>query len=116
MKQYLAVYTGTAAGAEAFRKLPAEEMARRQDAGMKSWHAWVEKHASAIVIAGGPLGKTKRNSKSGIEDIRNSLAAFTVVQAESYDAAARMFVDHPHFTLFPGDGVEVMEILPIPGQ
>jgi hypothetical protein len=27
-----------------------------------------------------------------------------------------MFVGHPHFTIFPGDGVEVMEVLPIPGE
>jgi hypothetical protein len=39
-----------------------------------------------------------------------------VVQAESHDAAARMFTNHPHFTIFPGEAVEIMECLPIPGQ
>lgn len=28
--------------------------------------------------------------------------------------SAAMFVNHPHFTLFPGDAVEIMECLPIP--
>jgi hypothetical protein len=42
------------------------------------------------------------------------MTAFTVVQAESHDAAAKLFVNHPHFTIFPGDAVEVMECLPIP--
>jgi hypothetical protein len=27
-----------------------------------------------------------------------------------------MFENHPHFTIFPGDSVEIMECLPIPGQ
>jgi ribosomal protein S17 len=26
----------------------------------------------------------------------------------------KFMVDHPHFTIFPGDGVEIMECLPIP--
>jgi len=65
---------------------------------------------------GAPLSRTKLVSKSGISDIRNNLAAFTIVHAESQEAAAKLFLDHPHFTLFPGEGVEVMECLPIPGM
>jgi hypothetical protein len=38
------------------------------------------------------------------------------VSAESQEAAAKMFEKHPHFTIFPGDAVEIMEVLPIPGQ
>jgi hypothetical protein len=41
-------------------------------------------------------------------------AACTVVRAASHEDAAKLFEDHPHFTIFPGDGVEVMECLPIP--
>jgi len=26
----------------------------------------------------------------------------------------RLFENHPHFSIFPGDAVEVMEVLPIP--
>jgi hypothetical protein len=26
-----------------------------------------------------------------------------------------MFVNHPHFTLLPGDAVEILECLPLPG-
>jgi hypothetical protein len=44
------------------------------------------------------------------------MSGFVVVTAESHDAAARMFEGHPHFTLFPGDGVEIMECMPIPGR
>ena len=46
---------------------------------------------------------------------RNALTAYTVVRAASHAAAAKLFEGHPHFTLFPGEGVEVMECLPIPG-
>jgi hypothetical protein len=74
----------------------------------------MQDHAALIVDTGGPLGKTKRTSKSGIEDISNNLACSVKLQAESQEAAARLFENHPHFSIFPGDGVEVMECLPIP--
>ena len=63
---------------------------------------------------GGPLGKTKKVSEQGIEDISNLMSGYTVVRAESHDAAAKLFERHPHFTIFPGDSVEVMPVLPIP--
>ena len=42
------------------------------------------------------------------------MAAYVIVQAESQEAAAKIFVNHPHFTVFPGEAVEVMECLPVP--
>jgi hypothetical protein len=65
---------------------------------------------------GCPLGKTKRISETGIADTRNDLAGYTIVQAESHEAAAKLFQDHPHFTMFPGEAVEIMVCLPIPGM
>ncbi len=73
------------------------------------------KHQAAVVTMGGPLGKTKRASPEGIADVTNGMSAFTVVRAESHEAAARMFENHPHFTIFPGDAVEIMPVLPVPG-
>jgi len=43
------------------------------------------------------------------------MAAYVIVQAESHEAAAKLFENHPHFTIFPGDAVEIMECLPLPG-
>lgn len=68
------------------------------------------------VVQGGPLGKTKRTAAQGVSDTKNDMTGFMVVSAESHEAAAKMFEKHPHFTIFPGDSVEIMEILPIPGQ
>jgi hypothetical protein len=43
------------------------------------------------------------------------MTAFTVVRAASHEAAAKIFEDHPHFSIFPGESVEIMPVLPIPG-
>ena len=49
-----------------------------------------------------------------MSDTKNNMSGYVVVRAESHDAAARMFENHPHFAIFPGDSVEIMECLPIP--
>jgi hypothetical protein len=77
---------------------------------------WGTTHSAAIVDQGTPLGKTKRASREGVSDIKNSMTGYVIVQAESHDAAAKMFENHPHFTIFPGDSVEIMECLPLPGS
>jgi hypothetical protein len=32
-----------------------------------------------------------------------------------HEAAAKLFENHPHFVIFPGESVEIMPVLPIPG-
>jgi hypothetical protein len=51
---------------------------------------------------GGPLGKTKKVTQRGIDDVSNDMGAFTVVRADSHEAAAKLFDKHPHFFHFPG--------------
>lgn len=118
MKTFLAMFTGTAAGRErsGWNALDETKRAAREQAGMQAWGEWMAANAAALVYTGGPLGSTKRVAPEGISDTSNNLAGFVVVQAESLAAAARMFERHPHFTIFPGDAVEVMECLPIPGS
>jgi len=116
MKTFLAVYVGSVAGMDAWRNMAEAERKAKEAAGIKGWHAWVQANEKAIVDPGGPLGKTKRVSKQGTTDVRNEMGAYTVVQAESHEAAAKLFENHPHFTHFPGDAVEVMERLPIPNM
>ena len=91
-----------------------EEMKKRIQEGMVAWGKWMEDNKANIVYAGAPLGVTKRVDKNGISDTRNAIGAFIVVKAESHDDAAKMFVNHPHFMIFPGECVEIMEELPMP--
>jgi hypothetical protein len=116
MKKFLAIYIGNEDARERsqWNTLDANERKARERAGMEAWGAWVQKHASVIVDPGSPLGKTKRAAPEGLTDIKNVMAAYVVIQAESHEAAAKLFEQHPHFTIFPGDSVEIMECLPLP--
>src|SRR5262245_42997909 len=111
MKQFLAIYMGSAASPEhsKWQALDPAVRKEREAAGMKAWGDWMAKHQGIIVTTGGPLGKTKRVSSKGVADTKNDMTGYVVVKAESHDAAAQLFLNHPHFTLFPGVGVEIME-------
>ena len=113
---YLAVFLGSKTNPKmaAWEALPAEQRQKKEREGIAAWKAWVEKHQGAILEMGGPLGKTKKVDGKGVTDIANELGAFTVVRAASHEAAAKMFENHPHFAIFPGERVEIMPVLPIP--
>jgi len=111
MKTFLALFMGTnPPDPDAMSKLSQEDVGR----GMAAWGQWMETHAAQVAETGGPVGVTKQVTAEGTTDIRNAVGGYVVVRAESHEAAARMFESHPHFTIFPGYSVEVMEVLPIP--
>ena len=51
---------------------------------------------------GGPLGKMKKITGRGIDEVSNEMGAFMIVRAQSHEVAARLFEKHSHFTIFPG--------------
>jgi hypothetical protein len=114
---YLAVFLGskTSPRRAAWDALSEGERRAKEQEGMAAWKAWVEKHHAAILAMGGPLGRTKKVTQRGTDDVSNEMGAFTVVRAESHEAAAKLFEKHPHFTVFPGDAIEIMPVLSIPG-
>jgi hypothetical protein len=118
MKRFLAIYLGTPSMLETSGWKTMDEGKRKEleTKGIRAWGDWMAANKAAIVDPGGPLGKTKRTAAQGVSDTKNSMTGYVIVQAETHEAAARMFQKHPHFTIFPGESVEIMECLPIPGQ
>ena len=113
---FLAVFLGskTSPRMTAWNALPEEERKAKMQEGIAAWMSWCDKHQAVIVSMGGPLGKTKKITQRGVEDTSNELSAYMVVRAGSHEAAAKLFEEHPHFTIFPGESVEVMPVLSIP--
>lgn len=116
MKHFLAVFTGSEAAMQrsGWNALTEAVRQERTQAGMAAWHEWMQAHSKQMVVTGGPVGKTKRVSRDGVEDAKNNLCGYLVVAAESHEAAAALFEGHPHFTIFPGEAVDIMECLPVP--
>ena len=83
--------------------------------GMDAWRAWMKKHEKSLVDMGAPLGKTKRVTAGSVSSVRNQVTGYTIVEAESHDAATAMLVGHPHLSM-PGAYIDVLSVTPIPGM
>lgn len=117
--RYLAVFTSDKTGPRwrEWYALSEAEQRARAEAGVAAVKAWEAAHADVIDYVGGPLGPTKRISDAGeVTDTVNLLTVFMVVRADSHEAAARLFDNHPHMSIFVCDGVEVMPVLGDPAD
>ena len=106
--KFFVTYQMPHTGMDEWMKLP-EETRKTQEAQMHSeWNAWMAAHATVITETAG-VGKPKRVTKEGIVDARNDIMMYSFVEAESLEAAAEIFKDHPHFGI-PGAWIEVMTV------
>jgi hypothetical protein len=108
MPRFVAVYTMKPEDLTAFRARPKSEQEAIDKAGLRAWVEWRNSNAAAIVTTDVMVGKTRRVTKAGIVDASNQIAGFLIVEAADITAAAGLFQDHPHLTVFPGDGIDVM--------
>ena len=78
---------------------------------MAKWQAWVGGLGDAAVNPGTPMGKSKTVSSSGVSDDggSNPLSGFSIVKADSMDAALEMAKGCPHLEL--GGTIEVAEAM-----
>lgn len=106
MKKFMAVYMAPPAVVAEMMKASGEDVKAEMDA----WMAWQEANKAAIVDFGAPLGKTKRVTASGVADAKNDLTGYTIVQADSTEAAAALFKGHPHLK-FGGTSVDLVECI-----
>lgn len=116
MPRFLAVYTMQPEDVAAFRARPKLEQDAIDAAGLKAWEAWRQRNAAAVVATDVMVGKTRRVTKAGTTEARNQIAGFVIVEAADLTAAADLFRDHPHITVFPGDGIDVMPIVTAPPE
>ncbi|HEX3499497.1 MAG TPA: hypothetical protein VHT04_09245 [Stellaceae bacterium] len=113
MKKFMVLYM--APGAE-FEKTMKNATPEQQKNGMDAWMKWMNANKASIVDGGAPLGKAKRVDSKGASNTKNEIGGYSVVQAESHDAATKMFgQDHPHLHM-PGAWIEIVEIMPMPGM
>ena len=78
---------------------------------MAKWKAWVGGLGDAVVNPGTPLGKSKTVSSGGVSDGggSNALTGFSIVKADSMDAALEMAKACPF--LDTGGTLEVAEVM-----
>jgi hypothetical protein len=115
MQKFLVLYMAPVEVLEAWMKQD-EAVRKDGEAKMKAeWDTWVDAHASLLTGPTAGAGKTKKVTKEGVEDIKNAIMMTSVIEAESPEAAAAAFTDHPHFGI-PEAWIEVMPLHYLPGM
>ncbi|MFA6503545.1 MAG: hypothetical protein WCT54_01140 [Patescibacteria group bacterium] len=110
MKKFVVLYMAPIAELDKMMQNTDKEKMREMDA---IWLKWIADHKDSFVDQGAPLGKNKRVTKEGINDIRNEVKGYAVVQAESHEDACKIFEDNPMFEM-PGAYVEVLAWVEMP--
>ena len=92
-----------ASGAD-FERMMKSSTPEQRSKGMEAWMKWMNDNKASILEGGAPLGKTKRADAIGVSDTKNNIGGYSIVQAETHDAAAKLFGrDHPHLQMMGGN-------------
>ena len=114
MKKFMVFYMADPATFETMMKNSTPDMQKK---GMEAWMHWMTAHKGSIVDGGAPWGRPSGSTRTARRTRKTGLAAIRCVQANSHEAAAKLFgKDHPHLQMMPGAWVEVVEIMPMPGM
>lgn len=111
MSKFLVLYKAPVSVLDDWMKMPEEDRKAAEATMQSEWNAWMSQHSSHILETAG-AGKTKRVSGSGVEDTRNDIMLYALVEADSHEAAAEMFAGHPHLQI-PESTIEVMTANPL---
>jgi hypothetical protein len=89
------------------------ESEAEQQAVMTKWMNWFGELGSAVVDGGAPFGPTKKIASNGAVSDGNDagLTGYSIIDAPSIDAAAKMATGCPVLT--SGGTIDVYEAMPI---
>ena len=105
MKKFVVLYYSPAGAMEKMQTSSQEDM----QAEMKRWMDWFDGLGDNLVEMGEMFKQGAELSKDGFSDCSGKVTGYTLVQAESFEAAKQLIKDHPHVTWFDGCTVEVYE-------
>ena len=81
-----------------------------REKGMAEWGKWMKKNMAMFADMGGPTGKNMQVTAGGVTQVSNDIGGYSIVQAESQGAAAKLLADNPHFQM-PGAVIDMMEVV-----
>jgi len=113
-KKFLVLYLVPASVIEEWSKTDPEKRKAGEEKMRGEWKKWMGDHAKMIINTEAG-SKTKRVSSNGTSDVKNDIMLYSFVEAESHEAAAKAFENHPHLQI-PQSTIEVMEVRPMGGM
>jgi hypothetical protein len=107
MSKYLYLYRGPATAMQDFT---AEQSAEQ----MKAWGEWMGRVGPALADGGSPFGARTAVSDDGTNPEPSDQNGYTIVEADSIDAARALVEGHPFLSEGKGRfSVEIFELIPM---
>lgn len=108
MSNYIMIYRGESTDtADMTQEQAAEVMAR--------WGAWIGAVGSALIDIGAPFGAGISVVDDGTTTSATALSGYSVVEADSLDAARALSDGHPYLSEGAGNfAIEIFELTPVP--
>ena len=108
MSKFLVLYRAPSSARERMASMtPAE-----QKAGMDAWMGWAKKAGSGLVELGAPVGAgVSLGQKAASADV----GGFSILQADSLEAAKKLCDGHPHLQT-PGGTIDILEHVSMNGM
>jgi hypothetical protein len=110
MSKFMVLYRSSASARDQMANATPEQM----KAGMEAWMAWAGKAGDAIVDLGAPLGATALLGAGSAATGGQDISGYSIMQSDSADALGSVLAGHPHLQM-PGNSLEVLEFLAMPG-
>ena len=106
MKKFLVLYHMPMSFMEMAKDANPEDM----KAGMEAWMAWFVRCGDRLVDMGTQLSGGRRLTASESSASQRNVVCYSIVQAESVEAAEALLADHPHLAWSPDCEIEVHEM------
>jgi hypothetical protein len=113
-KKFLVLYLVPASVMADWAKTDPETRKPAEQKMQAEWGKWMSDHGK-MIISTEAGGKTKRVTASGVADTKNDIILCSFIEAESHEAAAKAFENHPHLQI-PQSSIEVMYVRPMGGM
>jgi hypothetical protein len=111
MKKFLVLYLVPAQVMGDWGRTDPETRKAAEEKMRNDWQRWMGERARMVTLTEA-AGKTTGVTAAGIEDTKNDIILYSIVEAENQETAAKAFASHPHLTI-PQASIQVMEVRPL---
>jgi hypothetical protein len=108
MTKFMVLYRSSTSARDQMASATPEQM----KAGMEAWMLWAGKAGEAVVDLGAPLAPA---AHVGPGSDAGEISGYSIMQADSAGALGGVLDGHPHLSM-PGNSIEVLEMLSMPGM
>ena len=110
MSKYLLLYRSTVSAADQMANATPEQA----QAGMDLWMSWAGRVGDAMVDMGAPTNNVGSVGAAPTGDA--VVGGYSILEADSFDSLKALLDGHPHLQMGPDAGIDVLELLSVPGM